>query len=89
MKASSRVSAPHSLLRSVGVPLGHLPAVVDEEDPVTILGLIHIVGRHEDGCSSGGLRLDACPEVAPRDRIHAGGGLIQKNKAGTVNQGAG
>ena len=70
------------------VPCAEQLAVGDVGDLVTALGLVHVVGRYEHGHAVGGELVDLAPELAPRLRIDAGGGLIEQQQIG-LRQNAG
>src|ERR1700722_9075487 len=62
----------------------HQPAVVDEHDAITVLGLVHVMSGHEDGGSCSAHALNHLPELAPGNWIDARGGLVEKDYRRTV-----
>ena len=66
------------------------PAVVDDADPVGLLGLLEVVRRQEDGRAV--LVADVAqvvPQAAAADRVEARGGLVEEQHAGPVHQARG
>ena len=53
-------------------------AAKDERQPIAVLGLFHVVRGDEDGDALGGHLVNQVPELAARDGIDAGGGLVEK-----------
>ena len=64
-------------------------AAVDQADPVAPFRLIHVGGGHDNGHSAGEEFFQNQPEFAAGDWINAGGGFIEKEQIGCVDQGAG
>ena len=88
MKASSTVVAPVLALSSAGRSGRQHLSGVHGRQPVEPLGFLHIGGRHDD-THAGTARTDAVdqfPELAARQRINAGGRLIQNEQIRIVNQ---
>src|SRR5262249_27646739 len=52
---------------------------------VALLRLLQIVGGHQDRSAGVGEAVDHPPEGAPRERIDAGGGLVQEQHGGLVH----
>src|ERR1035437_2241415 len=74
-------------LDSGGSALGDQLAGDHHADAVTLLGLLEVVGGDEDGGAGVGKAIDHGPESAPRQRIDAGGGLVEKENVGLVHDG--
>ena len=88
MKASSTVAAPVPALSSAGRSGRQHLAGVHRRQPVEPLGLLHIGGRHDDA-HAGAARADAVdqlPELAARERVDAGGRLVQNQQIRIVDQ---
>ena len=66
-------------------------AVIDNGDAVAeLVGLFHVVGGEEHGEVAGAAQVvEHLPHGDARDRIEAGGGLVEKEDAGIVDQAAG
>ena len=67
----------------------HEAAGVDEGEAVAVLGLVEVVGGHEDGHPVRRHLVDEPPEAAARDRVDAARGLVEEDDAGPVHHGAG
>ena len=65
--------------------LGH----VDVAEAAAALGLVHVVGGDEEGDSLGGEEEEEIPEGAAGDGVDAGGGLVEEDDFGGVDDGAG
>ena len=64
--------------------------VQDEREDVALLGLVHVVGRHEDRHSPRRRELvDEVPEQPPSLRVDAARGLVEEEKLGLVEEGRG
>jgi hypothetical protein len=61
------------------VPSAAEPAQMHDRHTVAPFGLVEIVRRHEHGSAGSRQVVDETPELPARDRIHAAGGLIEKN----------
>ena len=94
MKASSIVGSGvlrsaqprfHSLRRA----FGEKAALRHDHKAIAILRFLHEMGGHEHGDAGIRQGVDAPPELAPRQRIDAGGWLVEKQNFGLVHQGAG
>ena len=65
-------------------------AVVHDGDTLAeALGFVHVVRGEKDGAAGGFELLDQIPKLAAGLRVEAGGGLIEKQKIGIANEGAG
>ena len=64
--------------------LGH----VDVADAAATLGLVHVMGGDEEGDSLAGEEEEEVPEGAAGDGIDAGGGLVEEDDFGRVDDGA-
>ena len=67
--------------------LGHQLAGDHESQPIALLGLFEIVRGDEDRRAVVGELVDHRPEGAARNRVHAGGRLVQKQHARLVHDG--
>ena len=65
-------------LHGGGGALDHAAAGDQETEPVALLRLLQVVGGHQDGGAGTGEIVDQPPELAPRHRVDAGGGLIEE-----------
>ncbi|MCY1417919.1 hypothetical protein D9M71_334650 [compost metagenome] len=67
---------------------GEHPALVHRHQPVEALGLVHVGGRHQHAHArmAGADAFDQLPELAARQRIDAGGGLVEDQQVGIVDQ---
>src|ERR1044072_8623743 len=63
---------------------GDDPALIDVHDPIAALGLVHIVGAHQDGQSGLAQAMDLFPEFAARLGIDAGRRFIEQQEAWAV-----
>ena len=62
-------------------------SLVDNGDPIAeIFGFVHIVRSNNDRGAPIADLTDQFPQTATRLRIKAGGGLVQKNNAGMIDQ---
>ena len=63
-------------------------AIVHSHQPVKALGLVHIGRGHQHAHlrASGADAVDQVPELRARQRVHAGGGLVQDQQVGVVYQ---
>ena len=65
-------------------------AVVHDGDAVAeALGFVHVVGRKDDGAAVELELVDQIPKLAAGLRVEAGGGLVEEQKIGIADQGAG
>jgi hypothetical protein len=69
--------------------LGQHLAIGDVDQLVAALGLVHVVGGHQHRHAFIGQAVDLVPEVAPRLRVDAGGGFVQKQQAWLVDHAGG
>ena len=63
-----------------------VPAL-DECQAIAVLGLVHVMGGDEHGHAVGSKAVQQIPEGAPRKRVNAGGGFVQKENLGAVDDG--
>ena len=63
--------------------------LVDVADAATTLGLVHVMRGDEEGDAFAGELKEQVPERAARYRVDAGGGLIEEDNLGRVDDGAG
>ncbi len=71
-------------------PEGEEPAGIDDGDAVAeALGLLHVMGRVDDGAPLAVQRLDAFEDPVARLRVHAHRGLVQQQQVGVVHHGRG
>src|SRR6266568_2060696 len=63
-------------------------AVINVGDVAAALGFVHVVGGDEEGDAVSAHLEEKVPERAARDRIDAGGGLVEKEKLGFMQHGA-
>ena len=76
------------LLERSGHAQGDQLAAVNQRQAMAILGLIHVMGGDQDGLAGFGELINQIPEAAPRNGIHARGGLVQKQDARRMHDGA-
>src|SRR5690606_9614421 len=60
----------------------------DESEPMATFGLVHVVGRHQDGRALSGDAVDLLPKLAAADRVHTGRGLVEEQERRVVHGGA-
>ncbi|MNZ46506.1 hypothetical protein D3C78_641890 [compost metagenome] len=67
---------------------GQHPALVHRHQPVEALGLLHVGGRHQHAHAPvlGADALDQLPELVARQRVDAGGRLVEDQQVGIVDQ---
>ncbi len=88
MKAASSDSVPVCSRRSSGVPVASTwPASIATSQSKRV-GLFHVGGGddHAHAWALGADALDQIPELAPRERIDAGGRLVEDQQVGVVDQ---
>ena len=69
---------------------GEHPASMHQRNTIAALGLVHEVGREEDGDAIVAGEIDQrAPESVPRNRIDARGGLVENEYARPVQHGHG
>ena len=78
--------APDGGLERVGIARGHDPALVEDQDAVGALRLLALVGRvqHRRPLLGGGGQRR--PQVGPRRRVQAAGGLVEQQHLGAGQQ---
>ena len=67
----------------------HQPAGVDEGEAVAVLGLVEVVGGHEDRDALGRHLVDQAPEAPAGDGVDPARGLVEEHDARPVHHGAG
>ncbi len=68
-------------------PLGHDPAVVDHRDLLgELVGFLQVLGGKQHCGTGRGDLADQLPHLAPAARVHARGGLIEKQQIGSHDQ---
>ena len=88
MKHCSRSFVPVRSISSAGRPGGQHAPGVHGHDPVPLLRLVH-VGGGDDDAHAGPVRADVVderPELPPRQRIDAGGRLVEDEQVRVVDQ---
>ena len=55
------------------------PPGMNDREPVAVLRLVEVMGRHEDGDPRAGQILDEPPETPARHRVHTAGRLVQED----------
>ena len=84
------LSPPIEALERRGRVQGLDLAVVDDGDAVAVLGLVHVVGGHEDGDADlVAQRADVLPDGVARLRVEPDGRLVEEEHLGVVQQPAG
>src|SRR5574341_253569 len=81
--------ALHQVLEPAGLIHDHEASLIHEPDARAPLRLVEVGRGHEDGNPRPAQVREDLPEIPPRDRVHPGGGLIQDEDLGGVDQGAG
>ena len=94
MKASSIVGSGLAALGDARLQLVRRAerdrlAAIDQRDAVAVFGLVHEVRGDQHGDALLDQAVDVRPELAPRDRIDAGGRLVEEQHGGLVHHGAG
>ena len=64
-------------------------AVLQQDEAVEALGLVHVGGAHHHRGAARHHLVHDEPQVAARDRVHAEGGLVEQQDRGFVHQAAG
>jgi hypothetical protein len=77
--------APHQPLDLVGRTEGQQPAAVDQGHAVAALRLVEIRRGDEDRHPLAQQLVEDPPEVAPRDRVHAVGRLVEEEHPGRMD----
>jgi hypothetical protein len=84
------VRAPDLGLQLVRRPFGDQLAAGDDSHPVgELVGLLEVLRRQEDGGALLVEALDLLPDRLAADRVEAGGGLVEKEDAGGVDESRG
>ncbi len=80
-----RAAPRHQLGRRAG---GEHPPAVHRRQPVEPRRLLHVGGGDDDAhaCALGADRVDQLPELAARQRVDAGGRLVEDQEVGIVDQ---
>ena len=81
--------AADAVFQIVGRTLGDDVAAVDQADAVAVFGLVEEVRRHHDRDAVLDHGVDVRPELAPRQRVHAGGRLVEEQHRRVVHDRAG
>ncbi len=68
---------------------GQQMSVCDIGQAVAAFGFIHVMGGDKDGEAIGGKAVDFIPEVAAGLWVHPGGGFVEEEKAGFVDEAGG
>src|SRR6266404_992611 len=76
------------LAERIGSSVGDELAVINVSDVAAALGLVHIVRGDEERDAVAGKLEEQIPELAARDGIDAGRGLIEEKELGLVQHGA-
>jgi len=56
------------------------PPLVNEREPMTLLGFIHVMRRHKNRRALRGELVQQSPKIAATHRVHAGGRLVEKQQ---------
>lgn len=73
-----------------GCPVGDDAAVIDDRDVVgEFLGLVHQMGREQDGCSVGPEPVDEFPHDEAGVGIESGGRFVEEDQFGAADDRAG
>lgn len=59
-------------------------AVGHQDEPVALLGFLHVVGGDQDAGAVLGLRMHGVPQACAGERVDAGGGFVQDEEFGPV-----
>jgi len=71
--------APDARLQHLGRVDRNDPTVIDDRDPIAVLGLVHVVRREEDRDRLAAPKLlDVAPDVGSRLRIEAHGRFVEE-----------
>src|SRR5690606_20972337 len=63
-----------------------ISTLIENDQPVAVFRLLHEMGGDDDGHAFGGEGGDTQPEFAPRLRISAAGGFVQKKNLRLMQQ---
>ncbi len=86
MKASSRLAQPRAFTSSAGVAHRENPSGVHESDAVAAGGLVHEMGRDENGHALVARQIaEKLPELVARQRIDAGCRLVEDKNVRPVH----
>ena len=66
--------------------LGDDTSARHHDEPVTLLGLLHVVGRHQDAGIVFGAVPDVLPQPSPVQRSNPGGGLVEHEQFRLVGE---
>ena len=66
--------------------LGDDPPAVDERQPIAVRRLVHVVRGDEQRHAAAGQVVEQVPELAPRHRVDAGGGLVEEQQLRLVDR---
>src|SRR5437879_4169853 len=76
------------LAERIGRAVGNQLAVINVGYVAAALGFVHVVSGDEEGDAMTGKLEEEIPELAARDRVDAGGGLVEEKKGRLVQHGA-
>ena len=82
----STTIAGMSSISCFGAPSADEAAAVEDREPVTALGLVHVVRRHEDRRAALDEPEQALPEIAAALRIDCAGGLVEQQQLGPMQR---
>src|SRR2546425_3484588 len=74
--------------KRIGRPISDELSVINVGDVAAALGFVHVMCGDEKGDAVAGKLEEEIPELAARDRIDAGGGLIEEKELWLVQHGA-
>ena len=84
------MSPPTAIRRSSsGAGQGDEPAVGDEGDGVARLGLVDVLGRHEQRPTLVAQPVQLVPDAGPEQRVDARGRLVEEQQRRVMDEGAG
>ena len=69
--------------------VGHHPALPQQDEAVTVSGLVHHVAGHEQCAAAAGEVVEALPELLAQQRVLAYRGLVEDQQLRPAEQGAG
>ena len=70
-------------------PVGEEAAVGDVGEPMTAFGFVHVMGGDQNGEALGGELMDLLPEIAAGLGIDAGGGFVEEQELGLMDEAGG
>ena len=82
----SMTTASMSRASIFGLAFGGDAAAVEDREPVTALGLVHVVGGHQDRRAARDQREQALPEVTPALRVHGARRLVEQQQLRLVQR---